>query len=219
MIGGAGNDRFVVDRAGDRIVETAGGGIDLLVTAAISIDVANYRNVENVDITGDRDLRITGSSAGNKLDGNAGENLLQGLAGNDLLTGRIGNDRLFGGRGADTLRGGDGADKLIGGRGKDVMTGGAGADDFVFLADNDSTTGTQADRITDFRSRIDDLDFREIAAGGQFIGNAAFTGQAGQVRYSTSGGRVQADLDGDGAADFVIVLENLPTLRAIDFLF
>jgi Ca2+-binding RTX toxin-like protein len=138
-----------------------------------------------------------------------------GTWGDDVLRGTDGANILIGGFGADTLEGRGGDDELNGGAGVDVMTGGAGADCFRFF-DGESGTGTAADRIEDFSSGQDVIDLAAIDAdlgteGDQaftFIGGAAFSGAAGQLRFASDGNdtRLQADTDGDGFSDFEIVL-------------
>lgn len=142
-----------------------------------------------------------------------------------------GNDQVRGGLQIDTISGGDGNDKIIGFYGADVLTGGAGADQFRYLFADDSRTGAAADRITDFLSGTDRLNFAlldadPVAAGRQalsYIDTAAFTATgAAQVRYGVSGADllVQVDLDGNGTADMEIVLlgAGTQTLTSGDFM-
>jgi Ca2+-binding RTX toxin-like protein len=141
----------------------------------------------------------------------------------------IDNVRLYatdGMSGDDTLIGGDGDDILIGGGGADLMTGGAGADTFR-LGTGDSGTGSAEDRIVDFLSGTDKIDLSAIDAdagtsGNQafsFIGTDAFSAIAGEVRYNFNGTDtyVKADIDGDGAADLVIILSGSVTPLGSDF--
>jgi len=89
-----------------------------------------------------------------------------------------------------------------------VLTGGNHNDLFLF-----TETGG-ADRIVDFnRSQGDkiNLDGIDAVAGGAdnaftFIGAAAFSGVAGQLRSYTSGSDkfLAGDVNGDGVADFTI---------------
>ncbi|WP_225770495.1 calcium-binding protein [Inquilinus sp. Marseille-Q2685] len=129
---------------------------------------------------------------------------------------------------ADTLIGNSVANALTGAGGKDVLTGGAGSDRFVFGAGHSATGSANADRITDFShaqgDRIDLslIDANTGAAGNQafsFIGTEAYTGVAGQLRYVVSNGDavIAGDTDGDKVSDFNIVLDNIGSLQASDF--
>jgi Ca2+-binding RTX toxin-like protein len=113
---------------------------------------------------------------------------------------------------------------LISGNGSDTMTGGADADRFVHTTD-DLHFG---DVITDFNrvagDRIDlsAMDADTVEAGDQafvFIGTAAFSHRAGELRYLVTGPDAVAsgDVDGDGVADFRITLLGVPDIVAGDF--
>ena len=52
MIGGAGNDTYVVDNAGDVVSELAGQGTDTIRTSLASYGLGALRNVENLTYTG-----------------------------------------------------------------------------------------------------------------------------------------------------------------------
>jgi Ca2+-binding RTX toxin-like protein len=136
-----------------------------------------------------------------------------------------------GGGGNDVLYGEAGNDVLAGGAGLDRAYGGAGADTFAF-ADGDlaGATVTTCDIIHDFSSaeadRIDlaALDADTGLAGTQpfaFLGTAAFTGAAGELRYEQIGANtfLMGDTNGDAAADFMIRLDGAHTLTSGDFIF
>ncbi len=110
MAGGAGDDLYLVEEAGDSVVEQAGEGTDEVRTGLSSHVLA--ANVE----------RLTGlSAAGQALTGN-------GLA--NVIAGGGGNDTLDGGAGADQLAGGLGNDLYIVGAGDSVSeAAGAGTDE------------------------------------------------------------------------------------------
>ena len=225
MTGGAGNDRFVVDLAGDLVIEAAGSGTDQVRSANLSLNLGAYANVEDAVLTGAANLNLTGSAVANLLVANAGNNglfggagndRLFGNAGNDRLFGGAGNDRLFGGAGNDTLFGGNGNDRLTGGNGTDRLFGGAGADVFVFQTAAEIGIGALRDRITDFATGVDHIDLHAIQAGQVFIGAAGFSGVAGQVRYA--GGLLSGDLNGDQVADFTLQLDAGPALSGADLI-
>ena len=151
-----------------------------------------------------------------KLLGGNGDDQLYGGNGNDLLDGGAGADLLQGGAGDDTLSGGAGQDKLVGGPGQDVLTGGGGADKFVFT-NGDFAGPTLPDTITDFvptdgdKIYLNGMDANTNTAAidhFSFIGDHAFTGLAGQLRYAVSatGVTLMGDTNGDGVADFAIAL-------------
>jgi Ca2+-binding RTX toxin-like protein len=116
LAGGLGNDSYVVDDAGDVVVEDAGAGIDLVQSSLSHILGAN---VENLTLLGTAAVNGTGNELNNVIAGNTGANSLSGGDGNDYLLGGAGNDSLDGGAGDDRLDGGTGADRLVGGLGND----------------------------------------------------------------------------------------------------
>ena len=89
MTGGAGNDVYVVDVAGDTTVEIAAGGTDT-VEASLTWTLAT--EVENLLLTGGTAINGTGNALANTLTGNSGDNVLNGLAGIDTMIGGLGND-------------------------------------------------------------------------------------------------------------------------------
>lgn len=178
-------------------------------------DKETLKSIENAIGTGAAD-QIYGSSAANKLWGDGG---------NDVLDGKSGNDTLYGGAGNDDLYGGLGNDKLYGGSGNDYLKGEAGADTFIFTSVSDSRPGSARDVITDFsRAQDDYIDLRKIDAdlthsGNQafdFIGSKGFSGEAGELRFSSSG-ILSGDVNGDGRADFEIKVAGLTKMYASDF--
>ena len=110
MAGGAGNDSYIVDNAGDAVVEATGEGADS-VYASVSYTLSD--NVENLILTGDGNTDALGNGLDNLLVGNGGDNSLGGGVGNDTLLGNDGNDWLDGGEGADAMAGGTGDDAYV----------------------------------------------------------------------------------------------------------
>lgn len=156
-----------------------------------------------------------------------------GAAGADVLrniedvSGSVFGDRLTGNNAANALDGRSGDDILAGGGGADTLTGGTGDDRFVYAAAADSVGAKGTDTITDFQAgdRIDLslIDANPGTAGNQafrFVGAAAFSGAAGEIRVVASGGDavVSGDIDGDRQADFQIRVADHAPLIAGDFI-
>lgn len=248
MAGGGGDDTYYVKTDFERVVEKPGEGVDTVVASvdfALSANVENLRMAGTAIFGAGNELdnKITGTDLDNEIRGLGGNDQIQSLAGNDLVSGGDGNDTLQGGAGNDTvcgdagndkitgdegsdlLNGGGGADTIEGGAGADTITGGAGADLFVF---RDADLGT-TDRITDF-NRVDGdkislvaIDANTTVAGDQkftFIGTAAFHKVAGELHMDIANGvtTITGDVNGDGVADFTLVLPGAGTLTAADFL-
>lgn len=142
---------------------------------------------------------------------------INGNGGGDTLTGAAGNDILDGGAGEDVLSGGLGNDLIRGGAGKDLLIGGAGRDMFDFDSTSESGLGAKADAIFDFSAFEDRIDLSTIDANGKlvgnqafsFIGDRAFSGVAGQLRFEIAADgntHVLGDVNGDARPDFEIVL-------------
>src|SRR4029077_20880570 len=95
MIGGTGNDTYIVDDAGDVADETGGNGTDLVlsaVTFSLSDIVHAIGGIENLTLTLTGNVNGTGTASANVIIGNIGNNLLAGLGGGDTLTGGAGID-------------------------------------------------------------------------------------------------------------------------------
>jgi len=236
LIGGIGNDVYYVDDVNDVVTELAGEGTADTVRASSSSYTLSD-NVETLTSVGAGDFTGTGNALANTLNGGAFNDTLYGMAGNDSIRGGLGvdslhggdsNDKVYGDDGDDFLFGDGGNDFLYGGAGSDTLEGGAGRDYFVLQNLSDSGVGAGLrDVVTDFTS-IDFLDLRALdantaAAGNQafsFIGTGAFTNTAGEVRYVTDaeGVHVYGDVNGDGVADFEMLLLGGVALTSGNFL-
>ena len=89
MKGNAGNDTYIVDNTKDSVIEKANSGTD---TIRSSVNETLSANVENLVLTGTRNLKGYGNSSNNRLTGNSGNNRLDGKAGIDVMKGNAGND-------------------------------------------------------------------------------------------------------------------------------
>ncbi len=222
LAGGAGDDRFIVDVAGDVVVELAGGGNDTVQT---SVSYTLGANIETLVVA-------PGVTAALTLNGNTASNTVIGGAGNDFIIGGGGNDVLTGSAGNDTINGGNGIDRITGGAGNDRLFGGLGTDAFVFDAALNATSNV--DSIVDF-SAVDDTVHLEnaimtgLGAATGVLSVAAWRAGAGittagdatdRIIYNTTTGDLFYDADGIGgtAAIRFARIENLAALTTADFL-
>lgn len=93
---------------------------------------------------------------------------------------------------------------------------------------DDSAVGSRRDQITDFDSRFDVINVRTIDANVTlgddqaftYIGGAAFSNTAGELRFTDLGADViiAGDVNGDGVADFEIMLTGTGSVEANDFI-
>ncbi|PTT89202.1 hypothetical protein DBR42_08315, partial [Pelomonas sp. HMWF004] len=88
LVGGKGNDTYVLANAWDYVVEDAGEGTDAV---RVSDDYALPANVENLILLGAAVYGI-GNDLANVLTGNAGANLIDGASGADTMIGGAGDD-------------------------------------------------------------------------------------------------------------------------------
>jgi Ca2+-binding RTX toxin-like protein len=208
------------------IMTTNGVGI-----SSTRITLNNFGTIEGMidcnatdgDVT---DVIINRGTITGRIELGEGEDIFNGSGGNGLeVYGEAGNDVLIGGSQGDGLIGGSGGDYLYGGLGKDELIGGAERDFFDFNSIAESKVGANHDLILDFERGIDEIDLAGIDAksgGGnqafKFIGTQAFHHVKGELHYKDLGASclVQGDVNGDGKADFEILV-NAASLSAGDF--
>jgi Ca2+-binding RTX toxin-like protein len=238
MTGGGDSDIFLVDSAGDQVIESAGGGNDWVKS---SVNFTLGANVEYLTLTGTGNLSGTGNALDNTIWANAGDNVLQGGAGNDTLDGDQGTDTaIFGGNAADYTITGDvdaatvsGSvetdtltniellqfdDQLIdlsqmivpttGDDGPNQLTGSGANDSLIGLGGDDVLDGGAGDDILDGGAGNDALD------GGDGTDVAVFNGSIADYVISINGGTVSvADaapaIDGDDGTDTATAVEVL----------
>jgi len=92
LIGGLGDDTYIIDNAGDVVTELLSEGTDLVQS---SLTYTLGANVENLTLTGSSDINGTGNTLSNTITGNIGNNILDGGVGADTLIGGSGNDTYF----------------------------------------------------------------------------------------------------------------------------
>ncbi|MGR3197376.1 MAG: family 16 glycosylhydrolase [Paracoccus sp. (in: a-proteobacteria)] len=213
LLAGAGNDLIFLD-AGDDVIDGGTGKDRLAVSGAGAATI---------------DLAVTkAQDTGSGMDVIRNIESLSGGHGNDRLSGNGLKNQLTGGDGNDTLAGAGGADDLEGGAGADLVFGGVdlASDRFVFRTVADSPADGGRDRIGDFVSGIDLIDLSHLDADSERRGqqdlvfaDAAGTAHALWASAAGNGVLVQADVTGDGKADFEVLVLGLKSLDADDFLF
>jgi Ca2+-binding RTX toxin-like protein len=193
---------------GNRIFRTIwdGGGTD-------TYDLSNYTGGTTIDLRPGEWSTFSGVQRAN-------------LGGGHIARGNVANALMFEGNTASLIEnaiGGSGSDTLIANQAANQLRGNAGADTFKWMAASDAGTGALSDTILDFAAgdKIDLSGIDAISGTGAddaftFLGNGAFTNVAGQLRYDN--GHIFGDLDGNGVADFDIVVTSAPALVASDFM-
>jgi Ca2+-binding RTX toxin-like protein len=92
LAGGLGDDTYRVDLATDGVIEAAGAGLDIVVSAASYVLPGNVENLTLLTVTTPSHWNATGNGLNNVLTGNSGNNVLDGLFGADTMGGLGGND-------------------------------------------------------------------------------------------------------------------------------
>ncbi|MGH6736017.1 MAG: calcium-binding protein [Methyloceanibacter sp.] len=216
LYGGAGNDLFYL-QGSNGIGDVINGGADddtVLNWGNSPLTLSTFNAAASSIETFDGDgYGLFGTSAANTFNFAA---LVKKLE-LPFIDGKGGNDKITGSDFADVLRGG---------AGKDTLTGGAGRDFFDFNKISESKVGAKRDVITDFKRGQDHIDLKDIDAkkgvGGnnkfKFIGKDDFGETKGELRYEDKGSTVivQGDVNGDGKADFEIMVK-AGALSAGDF--
>jgi Ca2+-binding RTX toxin-like protein len=191
MAGGAGADAYIVDDAGDVVLEVDEPGASDVVRAFVSFVLPDF--VERLRLDGTEAIGGTGNALANIIGGNDAANLLLGEAGDDTLVGQGGADTLAGGAGSDRMRGGEGADLFV----------------------LDTAPGHGQETILDFEVGLDRLGFAaaafpDLGLPGQLdaaLFHACSTAgtAAHRILYDAATRLLAYDGDGAGGADAVTI--------------
>jgi Ca2+-binding RTX toxin-like protein len=201
LVGGKGDDTYLVWYAGDKVIEEEtgeAGGYDIVKSVA-TFTLGD--NVEELILTSTIAVDGTGNELDNKITGNKKGNELSGLAGNDSLNGGIdiGNDTLDGGTGDDTMVGAAGDDLYVVDSVKDVVTDSSGTNDGIRL------TSANVELVRLYTG-IEHYDFSQFGAGPiDFTGTTGANRIVGTAGNDTlTGGNGNDTLDGGPGNDSLI---------------
>jgi Ca2+-binding RTX toxin-like protein len=177
MVGGTGNDTYIVQAVGDTLVELAGEGTDTVQTTLSSFTLLD--NFENLFFIGSGDFSGTGNTAANTIVGGAG------------------NDHLAGGAGA--------ANQLVGGAGNDTYVVTVAGDSIIELAGGGTDTVETA--LASYQLGAANVENLTGTSGaGQILagsaGDNAITGAGGNDLLN--GGLGADTLAGNGGADYFL---------------
>ncbi len=203
MSGGTGNDTYIVDDAGDQVIELAGEGND---------EVRSYVSyvlppeVESLNLKGSAPIDGTGNALNNTLLGNEAVNTLIGLAGNDWIYALGGNDTLDGGEGNDWLEGGLGADTMSGGVGNDTYIVDDSGDQVIEQAD----AGT--DEVRSYVTYVLSADVENL----NLKGSAPIDGTGNALNNTLMGNEVANTLIGLSGNDWLYAFEGNDTIEGGD---
>jgi Ca2+-binding RTX toxin-like protein len=187
LIGGLGNDIYVINTVTDNITEAANGGSADRARASVSFTLATGDNIEFLETTNSAlttALNLTGNEIAQTITGNAAANILNGKGGNDILSGGVGADQfvfdttLNGTTNVDTLKSFSSIDKIV--------------------LDNDVFTGLG----TAFTAS----EFRVVKTGTSFGSVDA----SDNIIYFETTGQLYYDRDGSGTTYSAVLFAELP---------
>lgn len=181
MLGGLGDDIYIVENKVDIVIEGADAGTDTVRVASNNYNLTAH--VENLELIGGKHLY----GFGNKLD--------------NTLIGNDGNNRLAGREGSDTLTGGVGEDTFV----FDRDLGAGNVDTITDLSRNTDTIELHSKVFTALAGMAGGTLDAEALRGGSMALDAD-----DRIIYDRDTGNLWYDADGTGSADQVLfaVLDN-----------
>ena len=199
LIGGLGNDIYIINSAVDNIIELVGGGVADRAQISVSFALAAGDNIEFLETTNANAvtaLSLIGNEIAQTITGNAGSNIINGGLGLDNLAGGLGSDFFV----FNTLPNGT--------TNRDTIT------DFNVVADTIQLENTGI--FTALGAMLGILDvalFKNLTTGGA-------VDASDRILYDDTTGAVFYDSDGVGAAAAIqfVTITGAPTLTNADFL-
>ena len=176
LIGGNGDDTYVISHAGVQVTEAALQGTDTVLTTLGAYTLGG--NLENLTYIGPRAFIGNGNALDNVISGGSGADALRGDAGNDTLNGGSGGgDLLIGGQGNDTY--------IVSHAGVTLTEGAQEGADTVLTTLTAYTLGSNLENLT-------------------YTGAGAFNATGNSLDNVITGGRGNDHLNGGGGNDTLI---------------
>jgi len=219
MIGGGNFDVYVVDDAGDQVIEGAdywtiemgfSFGDEVQTGLAVYSIPANIERLRGTSAGGQF---LTGSERSEAILAGAGSDEIHLLGGPNLGDGGAGDDRIFGGGEKDTIYGGAGADWIEGGGGDDFLYGfgglappAGGGDHVEGGAGNDHIEGDAGDDVLLGGANNDDLS--DARGGSDRLDGGEGDDMLHVARYPIHSGTIATLSGGIGNDSFSFVVAN-----------
>jgi Ca2+-binding RTX toxin-like protein len=215
LVGGRGDDNYIVNNVGDRVREAANAGTDK-VFATVSYALQAGQSIEQlIANAGNKRLTLTGNELANQLQSGAGIDTLVGGRGDDTYfvnnagdrareTSGAGTDKVFA-RVSYALQAGQAVEQLIASAGKTALTltGNELANQFQSGAGIDTLVGGRGDDNYLVNNAADRV--REAAGGGadKVFAAVSYTLQAGQSieQLIANAGKTRLTLTGNELAN------------------
>jgi len=205
LVGGLGNDTYVVDDEGDTVTELLNQGTDL-VRVAIATAGGTYvlgDHVEHATLVNAVAYNLTGNALNNVLSGNAQANVLDGGLGVDTLVGGLGNDTYV----VDLNANGTLQDLIsevpTTDTGDRVQLRGASTNSVVATV----TLGATLEHLDASATGLSRLNLTGNASGNEIVGNEAANVLLGLGGNDTLRGGGGADILSGGVGNDVFVFE------------
>jgi Ca2+-binding RTX toxin-like protein len=179
MYGFGGDDTYYVDNAGDRVIEGAGGGNDVVYTS-ISYALAAGTQVETLSTVANytsEAIDLYGNEFANRLLGNQGANLLYGGGGADAMYGFGGDDTYY-----------------VDNAGDQVFEGGGGGNDVVYTS---ISYALGAGQQIEMLSTVANYTSEAIDLYGNEIANTLLGNQGANLLYGGAGADAMYGFGGD----------------------
>jgi Ca2+-binding RTX toxin-like protein len=153
MMGGKGDDFYAVEDLGDKVIENAGEGHDLVNS---SVDFTLGANVEDLSLYGQA-IKAIGNGLSNFIVGNDQSNIINGAAGADTMYGGKGNDTYYVDNVGDVVHDSEGVDTIVSSYAFKNALFAVENYDFSKVAVSVNFTGSDADNVIKGGSAVDKL--------------------------------------------------------------